>query len=144
MASAPSNPSMNWSARNLNEEWHKFEQHAKLMFKGPLRAIDEESEHAHILIWVGETGRDIYNSWTLSKEESKPIQTLYNRFGDHTIPRKNSCLFTYKIPNNVSMAMQGSLLMSEDALTSPACTSCTALRGNVMQKSQQQTSLVIN
>ena len=95
MASGMNNPSMNWSARNLNEEWRKFAQHARLMFKGPLRAVEEDSQCAYMLIWVGETGRDIYNSWNLSEEDSKKIDILYDQFEKHTLPRKNSLFSRY-------------------------------------------------
>jgi len=86
---------MNWSAKNLTEEWRKFKQHAELMFQGPLKNVQEDSKCAYLLIWVGETGREIFNSWNLSDEDSKNLDALYTNFTTHTLPRKNSVFCRY-------------------------------------------------
>ena len=81
---------MDWEAKNLPEVLKKFRQHnvsgleninseccqhSELMFSGPLRRLDEEAKVSFLLIWVGEKGRDIWNTWTLSDEEGKRLQT---------------------------------------------------------------------
>ena len=37
MASSQRNPAIKWEASNLEEDWKNFEEHAKLMFMGPLK-----------------------------------------------------------------------------------------------------------
>ncbi len=59
-------PTMNWEATNLPEAWRKFQQHAELMFSGPLKKKGEDEKCSYLLLWVGEKGRDIFNTWTLS------------------------------------------------------------------------------
>ena len=49
------------------------------MFSGPLRRLGEEAKVGFLLIWVGEKGRDIRNTWTVSYEEGKRLQT-YDKF----------------------------------------------------------------
>ena len=54
------NPQMNWETGNIEENWKKFLQHAKLMFSSPLADKSEEQHVSYFLIWIGEKGRDIY------------------------------------------------------------------------------------
>ena len=95
MAAPQQNPSLNWQSRNLNEEWRKFKDHAELMFKGPLKRIGEEEQCAYLLIWVGETGRKIFNSWGLSDPDKKKISILFEKFGEHVAPKKNTVFGRY-------------------------------------------------
>ena len=78
------------NARNLHEEWKQFEQHTTLVFKGTEEHGSQEEQCAYLLIWVGNAGRYILNSWGLSEEDSQNIDTLLRRFRDHTAPMKNS------------------------------------------------------
>ena len=32
------------------------------------------------MIWVGDKGRDIYNTWELTADEVKKLETYYTRF----------------------------------------------------------------
>ena len=56
------NPQMNWDSGNIEENWKKFLQHAKLMFSGPLASKSEEQHVSYFLIWIDEKGRDINKS----------------------------------------------------------------------------------
>ena len=42
MDTASSNPKFNWDSADLVGEWKAFRQHVEFMFKGPLRAKNEE------------------------------------------------------------------------------------------------------
>ena len=95
MAAPLQNPAINWNSRNLHEEWKQFQQHATLMFKGPLKRANQEEQSAYLLIWVGNTGREIFNSWGLSEEDSKNINTLMERFQQHSAPKKNTVFARY-------------------------------------------------
>ncbi|KAK7096845.1 hypothetical protein V1264_003892 [Littorina saxatilis] len=99
MASSMQNPNINWDSRNLQEEWRKFKQHAELMFAGPLHKSAEPEKCAYLLIWTGERGREIYNTWSLSDEESKQLQVLYKKFEQHTTPKKNTLFARYLFLN---------------------------------------------
>ena len=69
-------PCMNWESQNLPEQWKKFEAHAKLMFSGPLAEKSEIVQISYLLIWVGEKGRDIRSTWTLSDAEAKKAENV--------------------------------------------------------------------
>ena len=59
-------PSMDWGSSNLAEAWKRFKVHCQLMFGGPLKSKSEEEHTNYLLIWIGEKGRDIYNSMTFT------------------------------------------------------------------------------
>ena len=65
------------------------------MFKGPLKHASQEEQSANLLIWVGNTGREIFNSWGLSEEDSKNINTLMECFQQHSAPKKNTVYARY-------------------------------------------------
>ena len=50
------NPQMNWETGNIQKNWKKFLQHAKLMFSSPLADKSEEQHVSYFLIWIGKKG----------------------------------------------------------------------------------------
>lgn len=95
IAALQQNPARKWNAQNLHKEWKQFEQHTTLMFKKPPKHAIQEEQCAYVLIWVGNAGRDIFNSWGLMEEDSRNIDTLLCRFHDHMAPKKNAVFARY-------------------------------------------------
>lgn len=90
-------PSMKWTGENLRENWRRFRQHAELMFTGPLKSRSEPEKCSYLLIWSGEKGRDIYNTWTdISEEEQGKLKSYYDRFEQHINPKANPVFTRYK------------------------------------------------
>ncbi|KAK2713423.1 hypothetical protein QYM36_009330 [Artemia franciscana] len=62
-------PSMNWDGfvggydglSRLKKNWEKFENHARALFQGPLSKESKSVKCGFILVWVGDTGRDIFH-----------------------------------------------------------------------------------
>ena len=80
-------PKMEWSGENLRENWRRFKQHAELMFTGLLKTRTEAEKCSYFLIWSGQKGRDIFNTWRDISEENKvKLQTYYDRFEQHVNP----------------------------------------------------------
>ncbi len=94
-------PMMNWEATNLPEAWRKFQQHAELMFSGPLKKKGEDEKFSYLLLWVGEKGRDIFNTWTLSADEAKILKSYYDRFTTYVEPKANVIFARYKFHEKV-------------------------------------------
>ncbi|XP_078518614.1 uncharacterized protein LOC144783789 isoform X1 [Lissotriton helveticus] len=83
-------PRMNWDSPALSEEWRKFRQHAELVFQGPLRATKEDEKCCYLLIWVGEKGRDIFNSWAdIPAEDRSRLDAYYSRFDEWVKVKEN-------------------------------------------------------
>ena len=95
-------PHMNWDSSNLPDAWKKFRQHAELMFSGPLNEKSEEEKCSYLLIWVGEKGRDIHNTWTdVTDENRKKLKTYYVKFEEYVTPKANPVCARYKFHNKV-------------------------------------------
>ena len=47
---------MDWENSNLPETWNKFDTTVKLIFRGPLRDKEEDTQVTYLLLWVGEKG----------------------------------------------------------------------------------------
>lgn len=93
-------PNMNWDSANLSETWRKFKQHVELTFTGPLAAKTTEQKISYLLIWVGEKGRDIFNTWNdLTDANRKLLETYYTRFEAHVKPKTNVVFARYKFHN---------------------------------------------
>ena len=60
------------------------------MFKSILKEIAKEEQVNYLLLWVGEQGRDMYNSWAFEGEdERKDPAKILDRFMEHLDPRTN-------------------------------------------------------
>ena len=71
-------PVMLWEGDIPKENWRRFKQHVELMFTGPLKSRTEEEKCSYLLIWVGQNGRDIYNTWSdISDDDCKRFRTYY-------------------------------------------------------------------
>ena len=51
-----------WSGTRPSRRMEEFRQHVELMFSGPLSAKEEEQKCSYLLLWIGEKGRDIFNT----------------------------------------------------------------------------------
>lgn len=94
-------PRMDWDAKNLPEAWRKFKQHVELMFSGPLKRKGEDEKCSYLLLWVGEKGRDIHNTWTLTEDESKTLKAYYDRYEAYVMPKSNVIFARYKFNEKV-------------------------------------------
>lgn len=87
---------MNWDSTNLPEAWRRFKQHAELMFSGPLREKCEQDKCSYLLLWIGEKGRDVFNTWTLEGDEAKKLGTYYNKYTEYITPKSNPIYARYR------------------------------------------------
>ena len=97
-------PSMDWESSNLPEAWEKFKRHTELVFKGPLKDKKEEERIAYVLLWIGDKGRDVYQTWQLSDEENKSLEAHYKRFQTYVQPKLNSVFARFRFYNEVQGA----------------------------------------
>lgn len=102
-AGVPS-PHMNWESSNLPDAWRKFRQHAELMFAGPLKKRGEDEKCSYLLLWIGEKGRDIFNTWALTTDEAKVLQTYYDKYEAYVMPKTNTIFARYKFHERVQGA----------------------------------------
>lgn len=93
---------MDWGSSNLPEAWRKFQNHVELVFKGPLQEKDEKTKCMYLLLWVGEKGRDIQNTWTgLEEGDLDKLKTYYDRYKAHVLPKLNPIFARYKFNKEI-------------------------------------------
>ena len=88
-------PAINWESENLDEEWSKFEEHARLMFLGPLSGKSEKIQCAYLLIWIGEKGRDIFKTFDIEADDANKIEPYLLKFREYAAPKKNKVFARY-------------------------------------------------
>ena len=96
-------PHMDRESNNLPASWTKFKQHCEVIFAGPLKQKSEEVKVTYLLLWIGDTGRDILNTWTID-DEAKRLNALYERYARHVQPKLNPVFARFKFNNEVQEA----------------------------------------
>ncbi|MCG8047832.1 MAG: hypothetical protein JAY66_19445, partial [Candidatus Thiodiazotropha taylori] len=94
-------PHMDWESGNLPEAWKAFKQHVELVFNGPMKDKPEDVKVTYLLLWVGEKGRNVYNTWTLTAAEKKQLEPHYTKFLNHVRPKLNPVFARYKFNNEI-------------------------------------------
>ena len=87
--SAGSTPKMDWTSGDLPTAWKAFKQHCEFTFGGPLKRKSEEEKCNYLMIWIGDKGRDIYNTWELTADEGKKLDTYYAKYEAYVKPKSN-------------------------------------------------------
>jgi hypothetical protein len=81
---------------NIAENWKRWKQTMQLMLQGPLAEKDEKQQCGYFLLYVGQRGRDIYNTWTLSSTETDKIEVLFDKYEAYCNPKQNVTVIRYK------------------------------------------------
>lgn len=94
-------PCMDWNSTNLVDSWKTFQQHVQLIFDGPLKDKDDAIKISYLLIWIGDKGRDVFNTWTLNNDEKKELNTYYTCFMQYVQPKLNPVFSRFKFNNKI-------------------------------------------
>jgi len=92
---------MNWEASDLESAWKRFVVHVNFVFDGPLKKKTEEEKCAYLMIWVGEKGRTLFETWTLTADERKVLKTYLDKFEAHVKPKTNIVFNRYKFQSRI-------------------------------------------
>ena len=80
-------PNIDWHSGNLPETLRKFRRTCQYIFDGPLAEKDEKIKVQYLMLWVGEEGRDICDSWGLSAEENILLTPHWKGFEEYVKPK---------------------------------------------------------
>ncbi|XP_041357629.1 uncharacterized protein LOC121374562 [Gigantopelta aegis] len=87
-------PTMNWQAVHLHKEWKRFQQHCTFRFNGPLATKTEAQKVNYLMTYIGDKGREIYNTFTWIPEdentpaENQTLEGVYAKYEAYVAPRK--------------------------------------------------------
>ena len=82
-------PRMNWLASDLPTEFRSFQQYCELIFSGPFADKAQSQRITYILIWIGQEGQRMYNTWDLSDAEKGNVDVIWNKFAALIEPKSN-------------------------------------------------------
>ena len=107
-------PMLNWDSADLPGAYKSFETHCRFMFEGPLKAKSEAEKCAYLMIWIGNKGREVYGTWTLTDDEQKSLETLFKKFEDYVKPNqtKFSTDTSFSVRNKVTLKRVSNLSQS--------------------------------
>lgn len=81
-------PQMNWDAPDPVTVFGRCKQKCQLMFKSILIDTDDKEKVSCILLWSGEKGLDMHNSWTFTKEDDrKKPEVILKKFENQLEPK---------------------------------------------------------
>ena len=91
-------PQMNWDTPDPITAFGKFKQKCQLMFKSILKDTNDEEKVSYILLWSGEKGLDMYNSWTFTKEDDrKKPAIVFEKFENQLEPKMSHRIHRYTL-----------------------------------------------
>lgn len=80
-------PQMDWLSTDLTSAMKMFKQRCALYFT--VKGIKVEKQVNYILLFAGEQGLKIYNSWSLIQEEANQPDVVWEKFTTHVEPKTN-------------------------------------------------------
>ena len=91
-------PSMDWQAADLPDEFERFQQYCLLVFQGPFSDKSDKEKVAYVMLWIGRTGVDAFNSfeWDNASDKSK-VAAVFKKFNKHLQPRVNARLARFEL-----------------------------------------------
>ena len=90
-------PRMDWNDTDLPTAFKNFKQYCQLIFRGPLNKKNEQEKATYILLWVGEEGLKIFNSFELSEEDKAKPDTIFDRFTTYLEPKLNCRIARFQL-----------------------------------------------
>jgi hypothetical protein len=68
-----------------------------VIFQGPLKGEDEAIQCKYLLIWAGDRGLDLYNSWALDADQQKVLQNYWDKYEEYVNPQANFLVSRHKL-----------------------------------------------
>ena len=83
-------PKIDWTqGPDLVQRFRRFKQKCELLFEGPLKPRTDEQKCKYLLLWTGDYGLDLFNTWNLSEEQQKHLHEYWTRLEEHVKPQSN-------------------------------------------------------
>lgn len=90
-------PTFDWKSDDLPSAFKNFMNYCKLIFSGPLSAKNELEKVTYILLWMGQEGINVYETWELTAKQKSNPDEIFSLFQKHFEPKTNFRLARYKL-----------------------------------------------
>ncbi|CAB3996122.1 Retrovirus-related Pol poly from transposon [Paramuricea clavata] len=74
-------------------------QKCELLFDGPLKDRTVKQKCRYVLLWVGDYGLHLYNTWNLSEADQDKLDEYWKRFEQHVKPQSNHLVNRFYLRN---------------------------------------------
>lgn len=71
------------------------------MFSGPVQEKTEEQKCSFLLLWIGDKGWDISDTWTMTEDDDKLLKTYYDGFAAYLMPKANPVFARYQFHEKI-------------------------------------------
>ncbi len=93
-------PKIDWTpGPDLAQRLKRFRQKCELLFDGPLKERSTKQRCRYVLLWAGDYGLDLYNTWNLSEEDRDKLDEYWKRFEEHVKPQSSHLLNRFYLRN---------------------------------------------
>ena len=82
-----------FESTNLSEAW-RWRQTMELLLSGPLSEKSDAQKCSYFLLYIGQRGRDIFNTWPETDEQT--VNDLFTKFAAYCMPRNIVILSRYR------------------------------------------------
>ena len=79
----------------IAEKWHQWKQTMQLFIELTMTKSSEKEKCSAFLYVIGQAGRDIYNTMTLTEKETGKIDVLFTKFEAYCKPKQNVTIERY-------------------------------------------------
>ena len=70
-------------------QWHSK---VDLLVDGPLHGKQEKQKCAYILLYIGDHGREVFNTFTFTANDTDKVKPMLDKFEDYCKPKKNTII----------------------------------------------------
>ena len=86
---------------SLPERWRQWKQTMQLYIELTMKNKSQKEKCSAFLYTIGQAGRDVYNTMTLSEEEQDKIDVLFSKFELYCKPKQNVTIERYRFNTRV-------------------------------------------
>ena len=86
---------------SLPEKWRQWKQTMQLYIDLTMKNKSQKEKCSAFLYTIGQAGRDVYNTMTLSEEEQDKIDVLFSKFESYCKPKQNVAIERYHFNTRV-------------------------------------------
>ena len=88
-------PEMKWDSQDVYRDLCRFRQKCEFVFDTSVSKATKSQQVKYVLLWMGDRGLDIYESWNMPKGFSD-VTSSWQRFSRFLKPRSNPIMARYQ------------------------------------------------
>ena len=89
-------PCFNWDAKDVYQEFQRFQQHVEFTFKGPLAKADKKDCAGWLGMWIGQQGREIYKTFKFEAGQEDDPSAVLAKLKEYVKPAENKRIARFK------------------------------------------------